>query len=383
MAPEIISTGLKTAVSGGTWIEVDLARIFKNLEEIRERAGQSTHVMAVVKANAYGHGIVPVAKALQDKVDFFGISSLKEAVILREQGIDIPLLVFGRIFPEEMSTAFLKDLRLTVSSLEEARIISDSASALAKKVDIHIKVDTGMGRLGIPYSRAFSEIITMASLPGTRLEGIYTHFPTAERFPDFFTEKQLANFEKLIRDLENRGINFKFRHAANSAGALRFKSPVLNLVRPGIALYGIHPDSSFEQEIPLLPTLALKTKIVFLKKLSPGDSVGYGREFVASRSTTIAVLPVGYAHGYPYHLSGKGEVLYRGKRFKVAGRVCMDLTMIDLGPSTQARVGDEVILLGSYGESEIKASELAALSHTIPYEIITGLDPGLPRIYRI
>lgn len=383
MAIETLSGGLGIAApSHGTWIEVQLGRIFRNLGRIREKAGPAQQVMAVIKANAYGHGIIPIAKALQDKVEFFGIASLREASLLREQGVDSPLLVFGRLFPEEIQYALQKNLILTVSSLEEARVISETAVSLGRKAPVHVKVDTGMGRFGIPYPRAFPEIATMVGFPGLALDGIYTHFPTAEKYPDFFSEIQLTLFEKLIRDLEARGISFPNRHAANSAGALRFKSTALNLIRPGIALYGIYPDASFEREIELEPALSLKSRVALLKTLAPGDSVGYGREFMASSPTKIAVLPVGYAQGYPWHLSGKGSVLYRGKRYKIAGRVSMDSIAVEFGNAPNVRVGDEVTLLGSYGEEKIRAEELARLAQTIPYEIVTRLDPGLPRIYR-
>jgi len=382
MALEILSNETKvSAPPNGAWIEVSLERILRNLEKIREIAGRDLQVMAVVKANAYGHGIIPVAKALEKKADFLGINSLKEGVLLRQQGITAPLLVFGRIFPEEVPAALEKNLTLTVSSLEEARFISDISLGLSRKATVHVKVDTGMGRLGIPYPKAFPEIVTMAGFSGIQLEGIYTHFPTAERFPDFFGEKQLIHFEKLIHDLEERRITFALRHAANSAGALRIKSPQMNLIRPGIALYGIYPDPCFEDEIVLERALTLKSRISFLKRVSAGDSVGYGREFIASNPATIAVIPIGYSHGYPFHLSNKGTVLYRGKRFKIAGRVCMDAMMVDLGSTTQARIGDEIILLGSYGEERIRAEDLAAAAQTIPYEIVTRLDPGLPRFY--
>ena len=374
-------TQTQVLVQKGTWIEVDLDRISRNLERLRQKVRPFTRFMAVVKANAYGHGLVPVSRALQGKVDFLGIGSLKEASLLREQGITAPLFLFGRIFPDEVPLALQMNLILTVSSLEETKAISEAGSKLQKTTPLHIKVDTGMGRLGLPYADALSEIEKMATLPGLALEGIYTHFPQAERYPDAGGEKQLRDFEKLIQDLRRKGISFSLRHAANSAGALRIKSTELNLVRPGIALYGIYPAPAFEAEIELELALSLKSRIVFLRRLSSGESVGYGREFIASRPTTIAVLPVGYAHGYPFHLSGKGEVLYRGRRFRIAGRVCMDSMMIDLGDFTEARTGEEVTLLGWEGEDRISAEELARAAKTISYEIVTRLDPGIPRFY--
>lgn len=382
MALETVSTPAQVSIQRGIWIEVDLDRILRNLERLREKARPFTRLMAVVKANAYGHGIVPVSKALEGKVDFLGMGSLKEASLLREQGVRASLFLFGRLFPEEIPRALQMNLTLTVSSLEEAKAISEAAGELGKRVSTHIKVDTGMGRLGIPYSHALSEIEKMAALSGLKLDGIYTHFPAAEKYPEFSEEKPLKDFEKLIQDLRRKGISFSFRHAANSAGLLRIKSTRLNLARPGIALYGIHPAPSLESEIKLEPALSLKSRIVFLKRLSPGQSVSYGREFVASRPAHIGVLPVGYAHGYPFHLSGKGEVLYQGKRFPVAGRVCMDSMMIDLGDSTAARVGDEITLLGEEGEERMSAEELARTAKTIPYEIVTRLDPGIARFYK-
>jgi len=386
MAVETVST--QTSQSLGrhsVWIEVRLERILKNLENLREKARPYTRVMAVVKANAYGHGLVPVAQALQGKIDFLGIGSLKEASLLREQGVTAPLFLFGRLLAEEVSIALQMNLTLTVSSWEEARTVSEAGSQFAKKgkVPVHVKVDTGMKRLGIPYESSLLEIERMAALPNIQLDGIYTHFPTAERFPDPFTSRQMNDFETLIQDLRRKGISFSFRHAANSAGTLRFKSPTLNLIRPGIALYGIYPHSSLTGEIDLEPALSLKSRIVFLKKVSPGDSVSYGREFTAPHSTTVAVLPVGYAHGYPFHLSGKGEVLHQGRRYKIAGRVCMDSMMVDLGPSANAQVGEEVTLLGPSGGEEISAEDIAALIGTIPYEIVTRLEAAIPRIYSL
>lgn len=381
MPLETLSAQSQTTAPKGIWIEVDLDRILTNLEQLREKVRPFTRFMAVVKSNAYGHGLVPVSHALEGKVDFLGVGSLKEASLLREQGMTTPLFLFGRLFPEEIPLALQMRVILTVSSYEEAKAVSEASLNFSRKTSVHVKVDTGMGRLGIPYGRALGEIEKMVSLPGLGLQGIYTHFPTAEKYPDPLGEKQLRDFEELIQNLRRRRISFPLRHAANSAGALRLKSSRLNLVRPGIALYGIYPAPSFEGEVELKPVLSLKTRIAFLKRLSAGDSVGYGREFVAASPTTIAVLPVGYAHGYPFQLSGKGEVLYQGKRFPVAGRVCMDSMMVNLGNTTEARLGEEVVLLGGDGGERISAEELARLAKTIPYEIVTRLDPGIPRFY--
>ena len=381
MTLETVSTQTRTPSQENLWIEVDLGRILSNLDALRLKIRPYTRVMAVIKANAYGHGLVPVAKALEGKVDFLGIGSLKEASILREQAVTTPLFLFGRLLKDQISLALQTNLTLTVSSFEEASQISETAKLYSKEVSVHLKVDTGMGRLGIPLRDAAAEIERVAGLPALRLEGIYTHFPAAERYPEDGGEKALKDFEDLIQNLRRKEISFSLRHAANSAGALRLKSPHLNLVRPGLALYGIYPDRSLEPELTLQAALSLKTRIIFLKRLQAGDSVGYARQFVASKPTTIAVLPVGYAHGIPIHLSEKGEVLCHGKRFPFAGRVCMDLLMIDLGNFRDARVGDEVVLIGNSAGEQIRTEDMAWQSQTIPYEIVTRLDPGVPRFY--
>lgn len=380
MAVETL-TPVRPSSREGVWIEVHLDRIRKNLEALRQKIRPFTRVTAVIKANAYGHGLIPIAQTLQGKVDFLGIGSLKEASLLRERGITAPLFLFGRLFLEQIPLALQMNLTVTISSFEEAKDVSEVSCEQGRETAVHIKIDTGMRRLGIPEAAALSEIHRIAALPGLKLEGIYTHLPAAEKYPDALGQEELLRFEILIQELRRRHLSFALRHAANSAGALRFNSPSLNLVRPGLALYGIHPTPSFQKEITLLPALSLKTRIVFLKSLEPGDSIGYGRTFVAEKSTLVAVLPVGYAHGYPFHLSSRAQVLHAGTRHPVAGRVCMDSMMVDLGRNGNPRMGDEVTLLGGEHENEISAPEMARLAGTIPYEIVTRLDSGIPRFY--
>ncbi len=383
MPVETLSISTRPASKNNLWIEIHLDRLLHNLDQLKVKVRPYTRVMAVIKANAYGHGLVPVAQALQGKVDFLGIGSLKEASILREQGITAPLFLFGRLFQDEVPIALQMNLTLTVSSLEEAQHISEASlgHSKRKKTPIHIKVDTGMGRLGIPLRFAPAEIEKISGLPALELEGIYTHFPTAEKYPDSFTVNQLDQFEQLIQALRRKDISFALRHAANSAGALCFQSTALNLVRPGIALYGIHPHPLLAREIDLEPVLCLKSRIAFLKQIQTGESIGYGREFIATEPTTIATLPIGYAHGYPVHLSGKGEAIVKGRKVRQVGRVCMDSMMLNLGLQTDAAVGDEVTLLGESGDERLSAQELATLAGTIPYEIVTRLDATIPRLY--
>lgn len=376
-----------------SWIEIRLERFRHNLNALKKTVGPA-QVMAVVKANAYGHGLAEMARAIQNEVAYLGVSSLYEIMELKEHGVETPIFLFGRLFGQELLTAAKSGATLSLSSYEEAQEIAQAAHQTGRSIKVHIKIDTGMGRLGIPEREAAAVIEKISGLKRLMLEGIYTHFPVADRV-DGFTEFQFRKFERLIAALEKKGFLFALRHAANSAASLRLKSPVLNMIRPGLILYGITHSVIAKRgtgHIPGLgrecdlspfsfqPVLSLKSRIILLKRIMPGDSVGYGREFRATESCTIATLPIGYSHGYPFHLSGKSSVLYRGKRFPIAGRVSMDFLCVNLGNSPAA-VGDEVILLGEDGQDSVSVSEMAQWAGTIPYEIVTRLSSRLPRIY--
>ena len=363
----------------GTWIEIRCDRLLANLKTLTQHAGPYSQVMAVVKANAYGHGLVEIAKYLSAEVAYLGVASVREALTLKEERIETPIFLFGRLLGSEIPAVLADGITLSVSSFDESRTISEVSESFGRRTPVHIKVDTGMGRLGIPFGRAFSEIEKMATLRGIALEGIYTHFPTAER-EDGFTHRQLQDFGLLLQALEKKGITFRYRHAANSAGSLKVRTPILNLVRPGLMLYGLYPDISLRDLASVSPILSLKSRIISLKRLQPGESVGYGRDFVTDRPTTIAILPVGYSHGYPFGLSNRSFVLFKGRRHPIAGRVSMDYLAINLG-DTAAGMGDEVTLLGEDEGEAIRAEDLAAWAQTIPYEIVTRLAPNLPRIY--
>lgn len=363
----------------GTWIEIRLDRFRQNLNALKKVTGPA-EVMAVVKANAYGHGLVEMARAIKDQVSYLGVSSLYEVLELKEHGIETPIFLFGRLFGQEIASAVKTGVTLTVSSFEEAQEISVAAGINGLRAKVHIKVDTGMGRLGISEAQALPTIEKIAALPALEVEGLYTHFPNSER-GDGFMESQSERLGILIQELKMRGVYFKWHHAANSAGCLKLKNSFLNLVRPGLILYGILPGNFPELAGTFQPVLSLKSRIMLLKRMLPGDSVGYGRDFKVTEPTTIAALPVGYSHGYPFHLSGKSFALYRGKRFPIAGRVSMDFLCVNLG-NTPAQVGDEVTLLGEDGRESITAAELAQSAGTIPYEIVTRLASRLPRFYQ-
>ena len=365
----------------GAWIEIRLDRLVSNLRNLKQHLGLSHQVMAVVKANAYGHGLLETAKALAGEVQSLGVSNLYEALELKEHGIETPVFLFGRLFGKELQTAIKSSLLLSVSSLEEAEEISEASTREGRQTTVHVKVDTGMGRLGIQEHQAVRFIPRMAEMKGLILEGIYTHLPTSER-NDGFAETQAEKFRLLTEIFRTQGIRFKMKHLANSAACLRMKpNETTNLVRPGLILYGIYPDVSLKPKIAVKPVLSLKSRIISLKRLEKGDTVGYGRDFTASQPTTVATLAIGYSHGYPFSLSNRASVLFRGKRYPLAGRVSMDYLTIDLGDDP-AEAGAEVTLLGEAENESVTAEELAKAAGTIPYEIVTRLSSRLPRFYQ-
>jgi len=372
--------GLAPKISGiqcSAWIELSQGRLLKNLRTLQERSGQ-TDALAVVKANAYGHGLPEIAGMLVGKVAYFGVATLREALGMKEHYPQTPVFLFGHLFTRELPAALLSGITLSVSSLSKAREISGLSESLDRKTSVHIKVDTGMGRMGIPVREAVASIETMTTFKGLLLDGIYMHFPSAEK-NDAIREAQIKAFEGLIQALEQKGIFFRFRHAKNSAAALTLTSPALNMIRPGLTLYGIYPDPSLKDAAHFEPVLSLKSQIVLVKRLREGESVGYGREFIAKRNTTVAVLPFGYSRGYPYAAWEKASVLFKGKRYPLAGKVSMDYLSLDLGDA-EAQEGDTVTLIGEEGNDRITAEDIAEWAGTIPYEIVTRLNARIPRI---
>jgi alanine racemase len=364
-------------IQHSAWIELRKDALLKNLETLRQHSGQ-TDVLAVIKANAYGHGLREIASTLAGKVTYFGVATLREALELKEHHPKTPVFLFGHLFSHELSAALLGGMTLSVSSLEKAREISALSENLGRKTSVHVKIDTGMGRMGIPIREAAVSIEEMTRLKGLMLDGIYMHFPTAEK-NDSFRETQVRKFGILLQTLEEKNIVFRFRHATNSAATLTLKIPFFNMIRPGLSLYGIYPDTGLKNVAHFEPVLSLKSRIALVKKVRTGESVGYGREFVAERDTTIAVLPFGYSHGYPYAAWKKASALFQGKRYPLAGKVSMDYIAVDLG-ETEAKEGETVTLIGEDRNERITAEDIAAWAGTIPYEVVTRLNTHLPRI---
>ncbi len=357
-----------------TWAEVDLGALTRNLRRIKAKMPAGVKIMFVVKANAYGHDAALCANAAQEAraADWLGVSSVEEGLALRDAGVRLPVLILGSLYPfESVLAAVAHDLTPVVASLEAARRLAEVAQKLQRRVDCHVKVDTGMGRIGASPEAALGIVRHLASLKSVRVQGIYTHLACAEN-DAAFTAEQLKRFRRVVAALSREGLRPPLVHAANSAGALKRPASRFDLVRPGLAAYGMFPG--FE------PALTLKSKIVFLKTVAKGASVSYGATWRARRPTRIATLPIGYGDGYARALSNRADVLVGGRRCPVVGRVTMDQVMVDVTEAPPARVGDDAVLIGRQGRAEIQVSELSRLTGTIPYETATALSSRVPRV---
>jgi alanine racemase len=341
-------------------------------------------MMVVVKANAYGHGTVEISRVLEDLgVDYLGVATTDEAVRIRDHGIKTPILILGSVLPEEVAVAKDRDIAITLCSreiLHEIKRLARHEQPGDQRIKAHIKVDTGMGRIGIWHEDALAFVKEAAAEKCVNLEGIYTHFSSAGR-DEFFTNYQIESFERLLAAIEKNWIKIPLRHAANSIATIDFKRSYLNLVRPGLVIYGLYPKHTFPKLIKLTPVMSLKTKIVFIKDIPPGRSISYGRTFISQKPTKIATLPIGYADGFNRGVSNKAEVLVRGQFAPVVGKVTMDQTMIDVGRIKGVSVGDEVVLVGKQLRHEIRVEKLARLAGTIAYDFICGISNRVPRIY--
>jgi len=363
-----------------TWAEIDLDCIAHNLKTVRELTRRP--VMAVVKANAYGHGAVEVARTvLEEGASFLGVAIVEEGIELRQAGITAPILILGATLPAQAHLVVAHDLRATVTSFSQAEALAQAAQRLGKEVFVHVKVDTGMGRLGLPPAEVPGFLGSLARLPNLTVEGLFTHFSSADEADQSYTKRQLALLEEVIRELEGRRLRPALIHAANSAAILTLAPAYFDLVRLGISLYGYYPSAEIKREVVLRPALTWKTTIAYLKQVPPGTFISYGRTYQTRDLETIATLPVGYADGYARSLSNRGQVLVGGRRVPVVGRVCMDQIMVRLPLEIKAEVGDEVVLLGEQGEEAIWADEMAAWRETISYEVLCGIGRRVPRIY--
>lgn len=365
-----------------TWAEIDLKALVNNLKSIRKVVGEKPEIMAVVKANAYGHGICQISGALvKNGVKHLGVATVDEALKLRNDGISVDILVLGSVLEEEALVAVKNNITLTLCDERLLDILMGISKRIGKKPKVHIKVDTGMGRIGIWHEDALKFVEKASKAKEINLEGIYTHFSSAAR-DKVFTKEQIESFDRLLSLIKSKGIDIKYKHAANSVAIVDWKDSHLNLVRTGIMLYGIFPKRDFQKKLQLDPVMSLKTKIVYLKDTPPGRSISYGRTYITQKPTKIATIPIGYADGYGRILSNKAEALVNGKYVKVVGIVTMDQTLLDVGDVGEVKVGDEVVLIGEQTGATIHIEKIAKLSGTIPYEILSSITDRVPRVYK-
>lgn len=371
-----------------TFAEINLAALRENYRTLRASVPSRAGVLAVVKADAYGHGFLEVSRELEQQgVDAFGVASLAEAIQLRKSGIDKPILLLGGLYPGQERKCVGYNVSTAVFSLEQLKALDHAAGKLYRKALVHLKVDTGMGRLGIPYNDLPALLDAMKLLPNICLEGVLSHFSSADELDEsgqYYTRMQAERFSWAVQQVRKAKYAPRYVHIANSAGALLKDYPFCNLVRPGIALYGALPSSEFQGRLNLKPVMRLKSKIAMLKWVEAGTAISYARRFTAGVKSLIASVPVGYADGYPRALTNKGQALVRGERAQVAGTVCMDWIMLDVTHIDGVAVGDEVTLMGCEPKLEtscIRAEELAQWAGTISYEIFCGISKRVPRVY--
>ncbi len=363
-----------------TVAQIDLDALAHNFAEARRCAG-GRQILAMVKAQAYGHGAVGVSRKLAELgADMLGVALVEEGMELRNNGIKLPILVMGPVFPDQATAVVKAGLTPVVVARPLAQALSAAAVRAGMTQKVHVKVDTGMGRLGLTPEDAAGFIAELAGLPGIMIEGVMTHFADADLRDKEFAARQIDRFERVLRDLEVRSIPVPLRHAANSAAVLEYDRALFTVVRPGIMLYGYNPLES-RAPADLRPVLSLSTRIAFLKTVPAGTSISYGRTFMTKRESVIATVPLGYADGFPRDLSNRGEMLVRGKRAPVAGRVCMDMTMLDVTDIPGVETGDVAIAIGAQGRERITAEDVASLTGTISYEVLCGISSRVPRSY--
>lgn len=368
---------------GLTWTEVNLDAIAQNVKNIKKLIGEKKELMAVVKGNAYGHDILEVSPVvLENGATRLAVARLEEAIFLRKAGITVPILVLGLPLKQQAEFLVSYDITPAVCEFEMIEKLSELAVQMNKMTKIHLKVDTGMGRIGIfPYD-VLRFIKKIKALKNVEIEGIFTHFSVADEKDKVYTEEQFRKFIEILTILEKEGIKIPIKHVGNSAALLDLPHMWLDMVRPGIAIYGLYPSKEVKKTINLIPAQQFKTKIVFIKELPLGESISYGRTYITKRRMRVASLPVGYADGYNRLLSNQGEVLVRGQRVPIIGRVCMDQCMIDVTNLTQVEIGDEVVLWGRQGEEMITVEEIAQKIRTINYEIVHMPDKKrVPKLF--
>lgn len=366
-----------------TFAQIDLPAVAHNLRALRSLLDPDVEVIGVVKADAYGHGAVPVSRALAaEGVKRFGVAIPEEAITLHEAKVPGRFLILGLFFPDQAEEIVARGFEAVIGDMASAHRLDEEARRLGRRATVHLDFDTGMGRLGFPPERAVEITAALAGLGGLRIEGAMTHFPSADDpAAAEFTRGQARALGSIREQLDAAGIHIPLWHAANSAGVLWFPEAHLNAVRPGIALYGGSPGNSIACPVELRQVMTFKTTVAHVREVPAGGTISYGRTFRVTRPSRVAVLPVGYADGFSRGFSNQGHVLVHGRRAPVLGRVCMDITLVDVTDIPQARAGDEVVLYGRQGSEEISINYIAHTFDTIPHTVMTAVSARVPRVY--
>lgn len=366
-------------IERGAWAEINLDAVAHNVQAAKANLKPTTKLCAVVKADAYGHGAVRVAQeAVRNGADFLAVALLQEAVKLRDAGIDTPILILGAMLPEVAELVVRYDISQAVFDEERLYALNAAALKLHTKAKIHIKIDTGMHRIGLHVKEAGSFAKLAASLPGITIEGVFSHFATADADDKEYAAYQFARFQEALQLIEAEGVHIPLRHIANSAALTELQEYQLDMVRQGITLYGLHPAHMIDCYKDFEPVMTVKTKVAFVKELPAGETIGYGRTYTLTRKSVIATVPLGYADGISRRLSNKGYMLINGEKAPIIGRVCMDQTMLDVTDIPGVKLGDEVTV---FGGRELPMELVAEWADTICYEIVCAVSPRVPREY--
>ena len=363
-----------------THVVIDLTAVDHNIQQIRNKIN-GKKIMAIVKANAYGHGIQEITERLvKNGVEYIGVGFLEEAIFLRQNEIEAPILVMGGILGYQLKKFIQNDIDITVSSLELARHINEELHH--QKAKVHLKIDTGMERIGVTHTFAVEFVKRVSQMKNLEIVGLYSHFATADERDKSFANTQLERFEAILHELSKSGIEIPLKHMANSGAVADIKGTTFDMVRPGITVYGMYPSTNISADMNLKPVLSLKSKVVFIKRVPAHTGISYGLTYSTPKDSNIVTVPIGYGDGYSRLLSNKGDVLIRGKRYPVVGAVCMDQLMVNVGDDT-VQIGDEVVLIGQMEQEKISAQDVAAKIGTIPYEITCTINARVPRFYKL
>jgi alanine racemase len=366
------------------WVEINLDNIAHNVKALREFINPKSQILAVVKSNAYGHGMVEVSKVvLKNGASWLGVDKIEDAVELRKAKIVEPILIMGPIIDDldSIEEGIREDVTFTISSLEQARTLFSMARKLQKKANVHIKVDSGMNRYGLTQAEVIEEMQKIKKVPKLHLQGIYSHLAEADNRDKTATFKQIGIFQEIIMHLEKEGMLFPIKHIANSGAALGIPSAQLDMCRLGIVIYGLFPSPELKSFFDLRPSLEYKTKVAQIKRVGGSVKIGYGGSYTTKRPSLLAIIPIGYADGIDRGLSSLGKVLVGGKRANMVGRICMNATIIDITDISGVKPGDEVVIIGQQGLETITAGEIAGYLGTINYEIVSRIPSEIPRKY--